>query len=312
MIPNKFFRHILIFLMLPTIYNVYGNTLPSTGNGKNDTLYKQLLKIEQKNGSHIGLSAIDTSNNNKISYNGDKQFSIQCTAKVMGVAAILNQSKTDVNLLNERIFYKNTDLIYWSPITSKHVADGMMIKDLCKATLENSDNTAMNLLVYRMGGLQYMNTFAKQIGNKSFRQDDIWPKEADNTPNDVKDTSTPNDMATSLQKLLFTDVLPQPQRKNLETWLKQCKTGDNRIRSGVPQGWTVGDKTGTGSYYGITNDLGVIWPPHCPPIIIAIYYYNDQRRANKNEKILGQITRLTIDTLALHNQCLKADLTHAN
>ena len=143
MIQRNFFRYTLIFLILSIIHNVYGDTLVSTENIEKDNLSKQLLLIEQENHSHIGLSAIDMSNNHKISYNGDKRISMQCTAKVMGVATILNQSTANANLLNERIFYKNTDLVPWSPVTSKHVKDGMTVAGLCKATLEYSDNTAM-------------------------------------------------------------------------------------------------------------------------------------------------------------------------
>lgn len=300
---NKFLKLVTIFL-LATIANVYGNVL----NSKDKSLDKELQRIEQKNGSHIGLAVIDTSNNNRISYNGNKTFSMQCTAKVMGVAAILNQSRENTKLLDERVYYKGNDLVSWSPVTSKHLADGMTVKDLCKATLEYSDNTAMNLLVNKMGGLQAMNKFAKQIGNDSFRQDDMWPKEADGTPQDIKNTSTPNDMASSLQNLLFTNSLPNTQREDLKSWLKQCKTGNNRIRSGIPHGWVVGDKTGTGSYYGITNDLAVIWPPHCKPIIIGIYYYNTEKSATKNEQALGQIAKLTINELARSNSCLKSNL----
>lgn len=307
---NKFLRYVLIFFILSSLHNIYGDTLTSTGNSEKGKFFKQLLKIEQENHSHIGLSAVDMSNNHKISYHGDQRISMQCTAKVMGVATILNQSIANANLLNERVFYKNSDLVAWSPVTSKHVKDGMTVKDLCKATLEYSDNTAMNLLVAKMGGLQNMNKFAKQIGNNSFRQDDMWPKEANDTPEDIKNTSTANDMAMSLQNLLFTNALPKVQRKNLEAWLKQCKTGDNRIRSAVPHSWIIGDKTGTGAYYGITNDLGVVWPPHCAPIIIAIYYYNDQRNASKNEKALGQIAKLTLNELAKSNRCLNDGLAN--
>jgi beta-lactamase class A len=33
------------------------------------------------------------------------------------------------------------------------------------------------------------------------------------------------------------------------------KTGDNRLRAGLPRGWRVGDKTGTGN--GSKNDIAI-------------------------------------------------------
>jgi beta-lactamase class A len=46
----------------------------------------------------------------------------------------------------------------------------------------------------------------------------------------------------------------------LTAWLVANKTGDKRLRAGVPKGWRIGEKTGTGNN-NATNDVGVIWPP---------------------------------------------------
>src|SRR5262249_53410565 len=45
---------------------------------------------------------------------------------------------------------------------------------------------------------------------------------------------------------------------------------DTKIRAGLPKGWRVGDKTGSGSH-GSTNDVAVIWPDGRPPVIVAVY-----------------------------------------
>ncbi len=126
--------------------------------------------------------------------------------------------------------------------------------------------------------------------------------------NNVYDSSTPKDMAQSLQQLTLNSVLANPQHELLLSWLKSNTTGDNRIRAGVPKSWLVGDKTGTGMYYGTTNDIGIIWPPQCAPIVMAVYYTNNNKEAVKREDIVSSVTRLVIDGFAQNDQCIRNKL----
>lgn len=64
-------------------------------------------------------------------------------------------------------------------------------------------------------------------------------------------------MADSVQKLVLGSALGKSQRKTLQDWLKHSKTGDKRIRAGVPRNFIVADKTGSGGY-GSIGDVGVV------------------------------------------------------
>ena len=48
------------------------------------------------------------------------------------------------------------------------------------------------------------------------------------------------------------------------------KTGDTRLKAGLPADWRSGDKTGSGDH-GTANDVAVLWPPGRPPILVAAY-----------------------------------------
>jgi len=115
-------------------------------------------------------------------------------------------------------------------------------------------------------------------------------------------------MTESLQKIVLGDVLDPPHRKMLITWLKENTTGNARIRSGVPKGWEVGDKTGSGYYYGTTNDTAVIWPPRCEPLVVTIFYSNNKRDAPKREDMLASATKMLLQSFAKSNHCLKSEL----
>lgn len=275
----------------------------------NKTLNSSIAELEVNTGGKIGIYAINTANNMTLHYRGYERFPMGCTSKVMGVAAILKKSMQQPDLLQKRVNYTKADLTNWSPVTAKHLSDGMTIEALCAAAISHSDNTAMNLLVKELGGLKEINSFAQAIGNTTFRQDHGWPEEAKSGGDgNLDDSSTPKDMAESLEKLALGKVLGEAQQKLLVDWLQQNATGNHRIRAGVPKDWVVGDKTGTGDY-GTTNDIAVIWPQGCAPIVLAIYYTHPDKDARMQEPIITTVTRLVVNQLAQSDLCIKKDLS---
>lgn len=229
---------------------------------------------------------------------------MQCTSKVIGVAAILKKSMGDNQLLQKRIFYKKNDLTDWAPITTKHLSNGMTVAELCGAAISYSDNTAMNLLARILGGPSGLNAFARSIGDTHFKLDHWWPREALSSPQSLNDSSTPLAMNESLRKVVDGNVLQKQKREMLITWLKE-NTGNHRIRAGVPENWLVGDKTGTGSY-GATNDIAVIWPPKCAPIFITIFYSSNKKNSPHREDVIAAATRIVIHFYKETDQCIKS------
>ena len=269
---------------------------------------EKLAALEASSGGRLGISAINTGNNQHIQYRANERFPMGCTSKVIGVAAILKMSMTNKQLLQEKVKYKKEDLTNWTPITEKNLVAGMTVSELAAAAISYSDNTAMNLLTKKLGGPQGLTAFARSIGDDHFKLDHWWPDEALASPQSGEDATTPAAMVESLRKLVLGDVLATTQREMLVTWLKKNTTGDARIRAGVPQGWIVGDKTGSGFHYGTTNDIAVIWPPKCAPIIVTIFYSSNKKDAPKRDDILASATRILINSYVQTNQCIKHSL----
>ncbi len=268
------------------------------------SVQQKLAKLEASSGGRIGVSAVNTANNQTIQYRAEDRFPIQSTFKVMGVSAILKKSMTDSHLLQQKITYKKQDLVFWSPITEKHFTHGMKISELCAAAIMYSDSTAINLLMKKLGGPEAVTTFARSIGDNTFRVDN-WESELNLNPSDLRDTSTPAAMEKSLQYLTLGNFLDTPQREQLVGWMKGNTTGDTRIRAGIPKGWGVADKTGAGSGYGITNDIGIIWPPKCAPIVVAMYFYINKKDAARRDDVIASITRIVMNEFANSDQCIK-------
>lgn len=288
-----------------TLLTVIGISTPAFCAEQGSSVQARLAQLEASTGGRLGIAAIDMGNNQRIQYRANEYFPMGCTSKVIGVAAILKKSMMDNQLLQEKVKYNKSDLTNWTPITEKHLEDGMTIASLCAAAISYSDNTAMNLLTKKLGGPAGLNAFARSINDKHFKLDHGWPEEALASPASGEDTTTPAAMEESLRKLVFGNVLAAPQREMLVSWLKNNVTGDARIRAGVPKDWIVGDKTGSGFNYGTTNDIAIIWPPKCKPIVVTMYYSNNDKKAPKRDDVIASATRIVIDAYAQSDLCIK-------
>jgi len=281
--------------------------IPFVSNAQQLTsIQTKLAKLEAASGGRLGVYAINTANNTPIKYRADELFPFCSTGKVMVVSAILKESEKSPAILHKKITYKQNDVDKsgFAPITKQHVNNGMTVAELCESALDYSDNTAMNLLLKIIGGPQAATSYARTIHDNKFRLD-RWESDLNTAiPGDTRDTTTPAAMANSLQHLVLGSVLALPQREQLQTWMKNNTTGDTKIRAGVPKGWIVGDKTGNGEY-GTTNDIGIIWPPKCSPIVIAIYLTQNKKDAVKREDVIASATRIVLAELANTDQCIK-------
>jgi beta-lactamase class A len=267
--------------------------------------FAPLAKLETSlDGVRIGVFARNTQNNQHIEYRADEHFPMQSTFKVMAVSALLKKSMSNNQLLDQQVKVAKKDLVFWSPISEKHRSDPMTYSQLCSAALMYSDNTATNLIVNQLGGPKALNAFARLIGDTAF---DIshWEPNLNSNPNRLQDSSTPKAMAESLEKLMLKSALAPAQKEQLLTWMKANTTGDARIRAGVPKGWVVADKTGSSAQYAIANDVGVIWPGKCAPIVMAIYSVHHKKKAAIADELIATITRTVIKEFEKTDHCLR-------
>ena len=293
-------------LLITAISFISISAFANTQQIKSTQIQEKLENLEKKFDGRIGVYAINTNNNQIIAYHADERFPIQSTLKLIGVSALLKQSNKDKELLQEKIYYTKKDLIFWHPVTGKYVATGMTLEALSKAAMSYSDNTAMNLIMKKLGGPKFITDFAYSIGNKTFNIEH-YEGDLNSNPKDKQDTSTPKDMAISLQELTLGDMLAQPQRTQLVTWMRNNTTGYKRIRAGVPIGWVVADKTGSGNY-GIANDIGIMWSPVCKPIVLAIYTVQNKQNAKNRDDIVASATNIVMDEFAKKDPCFKATM----
>jgi len=245
-----------------------GLALPEAAGATSETL--DFARIEAASGGRLGVAVLDTRDGRRAGHRADERFALCSTFKLLAGAAVLARHDAGKEQLDRRIRYDTKDLVTYSPATEKHVATGMTLAELCDAAITLSDNTAGNLLLAALGGPQGLTAFTRTLGDSVTRLDRIEPELNEAVPGDPRDTTTPTAMSANIRALVLGDALSAQSREQLKRWLVGNKTGDTALRAGVPAGWTVGDRTGSGER-GTRNDVGVIWPPEREPVIVSVY-----------------------------------------
>jgi beta-lactamase class A len=255
-------------------------------------LIDEIKRLESESGGRLGVCVLETATGVRHVHRGDECFPMCSTFKALAAAAILARVDAGKEQLTRRITFDASALVTYSPVTEKHVGgDGMMLAEICDAAVTRSDNTAANLLLAGIGGPPGLTAFVRGLGDQVTRLDRDEPSLNQALPDDPRDTTTPNAMASNLQTLILgTTALSAASREQLTAWLIANKTGDTRLRAGLPKDWRVGDKTGAGER-GTANDVAVIWPPNKSPIVITAYLTGATVSTEQQNATLASVAR---------------------
>ncbi|WP_299259250.1 class A beta-lactamase [uncultured Kushneria sp.] len=269
--------------------------LAKTGAGSNgQEIERRLQALEQQHKGQLGVALMNVGTGAVVSHRGDERFLFNSTGKVFIAAAALAQVDHDRESLDQRIEVKKSDLTGWTPVTEKRLGSpGMTIAELCQAAVAWSDNAAANLLIERLGGPAKVTAFLRDIGDTTTRLDRNEPtlNEHDHE-GDERDTTTPLAMMQTLRALLLGDALSPSSRHQLAAWMIEGKTGDARLRAGMPASWLIGEKTGTNSV-GNAADIGIAWPSDRGAVIAVAYVCLPEADKVRRDQVIAEIGRLS-------------------
>ena len=241
-----------------------------------------LRTLETQSGGRLGVALHDTGSGAQLLHRADELFPLCSTFKLLLAAYVLHRVEQGAEGLERRVSYPASVLVTHSPRTAPHAegatpGGGMTVAQLCEATLVISDNAAANLLLARHGGPQGLTAWLRSQGDTQTRLD-RWETELNSAlPGDPRDTTTPQTMLATMHKILLGDALAPASRMQLQTWIRGNLTGDHALRAGLPVGWVVGDKTGSGDL-ATRNDVAIAWPSGGrAPLLVASYLTVAQR-----------------------------------
>lgn len=253
----------------------------------------QLAALERRHGGRLGVAILDTATGRRINHRGEERFAMCSTFKWLLAAQVLGRVDRGEESLDRRIVVADADIVSHSPVTEHRIGEpGMTLDALCEAAVTRSDNAAANLLLASGGGPEGFTAFARSIGDEWTRLDRIETALNSATPGDPRDTTTPAAMLRDLHAVLLGDVLQPGSRERLIGWLVGNRTGDARLRAGLPDGWRVGDKTGSGAHAS-HNDVGIAWPPGRAPLLVAAYYAEAEDTTQpQRDAVLADVGRI--------------------
>jgi beta-lactamase class A len=267
----------------------------SAASGKDDAAAR-IAAVETRIGGRIGVAALDTSNSKRIDYRPEERFPMCSTFKFLAAAAVLKRVDEKQETLERFVPYDAKQMLEYAPVTKEHLKEGgMTLGALCAAAIEQSDNTAGNLLLDAIGGPSGLTNFVRELGDNMTRLDRNEPELNSAIPGDERDTTTPAAICSDMQTLLLGDTLSEASRLKLEDWLQRNETGGPMIRAGVPKNWAIGDKTGRGAN-GATNDIAIIRPPDRAPILVSIYSVGATATANDRSAAIAEAAKIVAES----------------
>lgn len=271
-----------------------GATATPTATPDSVVVDAHLAELEDEVDVRIGVYALDTATGRTVEYRADERFAHASTIKVLAAGAVL--AATDDAGLAEVVPFAATDVVAHSPVTEAHAGAGLPLGELLRAAVQESDNTAANVVLARLGGPAGLGEALRALGDDVTQPARTEPDLNDWSPADPRDTSTPRALATDLAAYVLGDALDEADRELLVGWMTASTTGAALVRAGVPDGWTVADKSGQASH-GTRNDIAVVRPPGGEPIVIAVLTSRDAPDAEPLDAAVARATALVVDAL---------------
>ncbi len=311
--------------------------LAEPSNQKNkSTLQVTLNKLKISTEREIGVGILDLNTGETWFRNGKQQFPMQSVYKLPIAIAILKRVDENKISLDQPITITKENFAPGNSPIVKEIngnRDQFTVRDLLTRAMSVSDNTASDALLRSIGGPSKVNEilvklkihniridrFERQIQPDSVGLKNPLPEWSDaktykavieQTPTSVKqiglkkylsdprDTATPEGLVDLLAKLQKKKLLSPDSTALLLQIMTNSKSGQKRLKAGLPKNWSVAHKTGTGEeVLGVgtaTNDVGIISSPNGKQIAIAVFIKGSKAPLEEREKLMANIAATVV------------------
>lgn len=264
------------------------------------TLAARFTALEERHGARLGVWAHDTATGRTVRHRADELFPMCSVFKTFAVAAVLRDLDRDGRFLAHRVHYteEQTTAAGYAPVTGlpENLAQGMTVGELCGAALSYSDNAAANLLLDELGGPTAVTRFCRSVGDPVTRLDRREPDLNSAEPWRRTDTTSPSAAGRDGGRLLLGGLLDRADRDRLEGWMRANTTSGETFGKALPAGWSLADKTGSGSY-GTRNDVGVAYPPGRSPLVLSVFTTKPEADAASDDPLVAAAAGILFEVL---------------
>jgi len=204
----------------------------------------------------VGIALHNLTTNEKLMIN-NRPFSAASTIKVLIMMAIYKKVERVELRLNTTITFKEHYCVPDSPkLSTMKNGHKISIKKLVEYMITESDNTATNILIEKIG-MDYINTVIEEMGlTDTILQRKMTDVEAMKAGRD--NWTTPGEMVDVLRKLVTSQLANKKHTSDMIKIL--CAQKDReKIPALIPTDVVVGNKPG--ELEGVRNDVGIIFAP---------------------------------------------------
>jgi len=260
---------------------------------------RELAEIEARSGGRLGVALVGSDGSQLAGHRADERFAMCSTFKLPLAAMVLENAHKGRLSMADPLPVTDSDMVVYSPYVeaqrAKTPPETVTVEGAASAAVSLSDNTAANLLLDRLGGPQGFTAWLRGKRDNVTRLDRREPELNENALGDPRDTTTPAAMAETTRSLVVGNAMPVGQQQLLYRWMENTSTGLKRIRGGLPQGWSAGDKTGScGNAY---NDVAVFTAENGKRYTLAIYLDRPAVKGDAASTIIADATRAVLPAL---------------
>ncbi|EJC6302266.1 serine hydrolase, partial [Klebsiella pneumoniae] len=91
-----------------------------------------MIESESQLSGRVGMIEMDLASGRTLTaWRADERFPMMSTFKVVLCGAVLARVDAGDEQLERKIHYRQQDLVDYSPVSEKHLADGMTVGELC-------------------------------------------------------------------------------------------------------------------------------------------------------------------------------------
>jgi len=265
--------------------------------------------------------------------NGDRPMPMQSVMKLIVAIASLDAVDRGRWSLGEEVVLHREDIsVFVQPIAEKIGPGGYRttISDLITRAVIDSDSTATDFLIARLGGPAAVEAVLRRKGVEGVRIDRDerrlqtqilgmqWRPEFASAAvfraaigkvpasrraaafkayqTDPRDTATARGMTGLLLRLAQGQLLSRASSDFLTAVMEQTRTFPGRLKAGTPPGWRIAHKTGTsGDWRGVTavtNDVGVLRSPSGRTVAVSAFLANSSASDADRDRVLADVARI--------------------
>jgi beta-lactamase class A len=207
-----------------------------------------------------------------IAYDADERFPSASIIKVVILLSLYQAAEREGDLLDKELTLRSDDFVAGSEVLDGfNPGSRLRIETLARAMIEQSDNTASNVLISFLG-FDRINATARGAG---MRGTQLKRHFMDYTAifHHSENLTTARDMGTLLYQIergaheaIPTVASPESCRAMIDILLRQ--EDRDKIARGIPNGVPLANKTG--EIDGVRNDVAIVDPYGDSPYVIAV------------------------------------------